>query len=71
MSIPFLGLAEAPVDTPFELATDRHPTRVARKAVTLSLCRRLEEQAADQVDPPIVLSTFQDEHFFTPATARR
>lgn len=71
MTIPFSQAGASVVDTPFDLVTDRQPTRIARKAVTLSLCRRLEEQAANQTDPPIVLATFQDEKFFSNETARR
>lgn len=55
--------------TPYDLVAGRKDLRVATKSLLVSLTRHLEERAADPVEPPVVLSTFQDVQHFTPRSA--
>lgn len=63
--------AVASTGSPFDLvATHRSPRR-SRKALLIEMSKHLEAQAMTAGDSTVVLATFQDASFFTPATRRR
>lgn len=64
--LPFAGGS-----TPFEIVAAAKQLRRAEKWLLLSLSHAIEDQAAQQGTAALVLSTFQEERFFTPATAAR
>jgi EAL domain-containing protein (putative c-di-GMP-specific phosphodiesterase class I) len=53
--------------TPFDILSQRRPSRRAGESVLLELSRSLERQARNVAARPIVLSCFQDESRFTRA----
>lgn len=57
--------------TPYELVEGHPSLRTGTKSLLLPLSRHLESRAADEVEPPVLLSTFQHAQFFTPASAAR
>lgn len=57
--------------TPFEIVAAARPLRRGDKSLLLELSRSIEAQAANQGLAGVVLSTFQEAAYFTPATARR
>lgn len=57
--------------TPFEVVTAERDTRRGDKALLLELSRSIEEQAEHQGEAAVILSTFQEASFFSPATASR
>jgi EAL domain-containing protein (putative c-di-GMP-specific phosphodiesterase class I) len=54
--------------TPFDVLSAHRPVRRGTKRVLFSLTRALERRASAGGDAPVVLSAFQDERFYTPAT---
>ena len=58
-------------ETPFELLTGQQPPRRGPKDLLLRMSRALEEMAAAEGEASVVVSTFQEASFFTPATRRR
>ena len=59
-------------DTPYELLVRRRGEgRVVSRRMLLEMSNHLERKAADLSDAPVVLSTFQRDARFTPATAGR
>ena len=71
---PRVAIAErafdAPVGfTPFDIISKHRPVGRGDKRILQRLSRSLEIQAAALPEAPVVLSAFQDERFFTPATA--
>jgi EAL domain-containing protein (putative c-di-GMP-specific phosphodiesterase class I) len=57
--------------SPFELVTQHRTPRTADRQLLLEVSKQLEEQAAAGGGSAVVLATFQDARFFTPATRRR
>lgn len=57
--------------TPFDLVRGRAKTNTATRRLLAPLCRRLEVQATNVMDPPVLLSAFQTAARFTAETARR
>lgn len=63
---------QAPDASPFDIVTSSRPPRTADKALLIEVSKQLEEQAAAAGGgSSVVLATFQDARFFTPATRRR
>jgi EAL domain-containing protein (putative c-di-GMP-specific phosphodiesterase class I) len=61
----------APVGTPYELIADRRRVRRGDKRLLLALSRQLEAEADSLGGEVVVLATFQDIRFFTPASRDR
>jgi diguanylate cyclase (GGDEF)-like protein/PAS domain S-box-containing protein len=59
-----------PLDSPYQLAATIAP-RSARKSLLIEVSKHLERQAMRAGEATVVLATFQDVSFFTPATQRR
>jgi EAL domain-containing protein (putative c-di-GMP-specific phosphodiesterase class I) len=57
--------------TPFDLVHGLAKTHTATRRLLAPLCRRLEVQATNLMDPPVLLSAFQTATRFTAETARR
>lgn len=57
--------------SPFAMATELRPARPARKQLLFEVSKHLERQAMSAGESTVVLATFQDASFFTPATRRR
>jgi len=57
--------------TPFEIVAAEHAVRRGDKWLLLELSRSIEARTADQGSAAVILSTFQEAAYFTPATARR
>jgi EAL domain-containing protein (putative c-di-GMP-specific phosphodiesterase class I) len=57
--------------TPFEIVSAKRPLRRADKQLLVELSRSIEHQTVNQGSSTVVISTFQEEHYFTPETARR
>lgn len=58
-------------ETPFQLISECRPVRQATKRELLQLSLELEAHAQGEGDAAVVLSTFQDETFFTEQSAAR
>lgn len=58
-------------DSPFTQSTALRPTRRSRKQLLIEISKHLERQAVNIGDLALVVSTFQDVTFFTPATRLR
>jgi EAL domain-containing protein (putative c-di-GMP-specific phosphodiesterase class I) len=75
MSVAPLQLAPAvfhgTTRTPFGLVPPSTPTRVSRKPLLIQVSKHLERQAGTIGPTCVVLSAFQAERYFTPATQRR
>jgi EAL domain-containing protein (putative c-di-GMP-specific phosphodiesterase class I) len=57
--------------TPFEIVASKRPLRRADKRLLVELSRSIEHQTGNQASSTVVMSTFQEERYFTSATARR
>lgn len=57
--------------TPFEIVASKRPLRRADKRLLVELSRSIEAQTGNQASSTVVISTFQEARYFTPATARR
>ena len=57
--------------TPWELVRDRLPVRRSTKPLLLAMSKHIEHQALVGGGAAVVLGTFQQDRYFTPATARR
>jgi EAL domain-containing protein (putative c-di-GMP-specific phosphodiesterase class I) len=57
--------------SPYELVAARRDTRAADKALLIEASKQLEQQALGSGESALVLSTFQEERFFTAATKVR
>jgi EAL domain-containing protein (putative c-di-GMP-specific phosphodiesterase class I) len=57
--------------TPFEIVAAKRPLRRADKRLLVELSRSIEHQTGNQASSTVVMSTFQEERYFTPDTARR
>ncbi len=57
--------------TPFEIVAAKRPLRRADKRLLVELSRSIEHQIGNQASSTVVISTFQEERYFTPKTARR
>jgi EAL domain-containing protein (putative c-di-GMP-specific phosphodiesterase class I) len=57
--------------TPFEIVAEKRPLRRADKKLLLELSRSIERQTSNQARATVVISTFQEASYFTPATASR
>lgn len=55
--------------TPFAIVTEHKPTRRGDKRLLLALSRQIEVQTAEQGPTAVLLSTFQNQNFFSPRTA--
>jgi EAL domain-containing protein (putative c-di-GMP-specific phosphodiesterase class I) len=71
LDLPEPAETAASARTPFEIVAGGRPTARATKRALLATTRYLELKAADAVDPPVLLTCFQDAAWFTPATAHR
>jgi diguanylate cyclase (GGDEF)-like protein/PAS domain S-box-containing protein len=60
-----------PTASPFDLAAARLPARPADKRLLVEVSKHLETQARLAGESAVVLSTFQDERFFTPLSRKR
>jgi hypothetical protein len=58
-------------DSPFTQSTALLPTRRSRKQLLIEISKHLERQAVNIGELAVVVSTFQDVTFFTPATKLR
>jgi hypothetical protein len=63
--------AAALTDTPFEVLRRVRPVRLATKDQLLQVSLALEDEALAQGEAAVLLSTFQEAAFFTPATKKR
>ncbi|MFI5912809.1 EAL domain-containing protein [Dactylosporangium sp. NPDC051541] len=71
-TVPFVAAPTPPGGrTPYELVAARRPTAEATKRMLLPLSHYLEAKAQDPDEPPMLLASFQEARYFTPATARR
>lgn len=76
---PFTGATIAIVDrgemasgrTPFALGAALRTPRIAQKSLLIEISKHLERQAIGAGESAVVLATFQDASFFTPATSAR
>lgn len=60
---------EVPVGrTPFDMVSESRPVRRGNKRILFAISRALENQARSLPEKPVVLSTFQDERYFSDAT---
>ncbi len=57
--------------TPFEIVASKRPLRRADKRLLVELSRSIEHQTGNQASSTVVMSTFQEERYFTADTARR
>jgi DICT domain-containing protein len=57
--------------SPFEVVTDKREVRVGTKRLLLALSHQIEANVPSLGAATVVLSTFQEARFFTPATAAR
>lgn len=57
--------------TPFEIVAAKRPLRRADKRLLVELSRSIEHQTGNQASSTVVMSTFQEERYFTADTARR
>jgi EAL domain-containing protein (putative c-di-GMP-specific phosphodiesterase class I) len=57
--------------TPFEIVAAKRPLRRADKRLLVELSRSIEHQTGNQGSSTVVMSTFQEERYFTAATAQR
>ncbi len=57
--------------TPFEIVAAERPLRRADKGLLVQLSLSIERQTTNQGSAAVVISTFQEAHYFTDATARR
>ncbi|CAN5120363.1 hypothetical protein BH11ACT6_BH11ACT6_48470 [soil metagenome] len=57
--------------SPFDAVVGTVSTRVERKDTVLALSRYFEQQAADAIDPPMVLTALQRAEFFSGETRQR
>jgi hypothetical protein len=75
LTLPAPADAAAPtsgaVRTPFEIVAGGRPAMRTSKRALLTTTRYLESKAADAVDPPVLLTCFQNAVRFTSATAHR
>ncbi|HEX3737726.1 MAG TPA: EAL domain-containing protein [Solirubrobacterales bacterium] len=65
------GTATPGFRTPFEIVAAKRSLRRADKRLLLELSRSMERQVVNQASAAVVISTFQEASYFTPATARR
>ncbi len=63
------GIASEP--SPFALGASVRTPRLGRKLLLIEISKHLERQVIAAGESAVVLSTFQDASFFTPATRRR
>lgn len=63
--------AAASTRSPFALVAASRSPRRSRKALLIEMSKHLEAQALTAGESAVVLATFQDASFFTPATRRR
>ncbi|GAA0943145.1 hypothetical protein GCM10009558_057950 [Virgisporangium aurantiacum] len=71
LQMPAPADAAASARTPFEIVAGGRPAARTSKRALLTTTRYLESKAADAIDPPVLLTCFQDAVRFTPATAHR
>jgi EAL domain-containing protein (putative c-di-GMP-specific phosphodiesterase class I) len=70
-AIPFRAKFNPNNKTPFALVAGERELRRGDKRLLMALSRQLETQAETLGEETVVLSTFQDVHFFTEQTRRR
>jgi EAL domain-containing protein (putative c-di-GMP-specific phosphodiesterase class I)/DICT domain-containing protein len=70
-SAALLPAESSEVQSPYEVVAARRETRAAIKSLLIEVSKQLEQQAIGSGRSALVLSTFQEGHFFTPATTRR
>lgn len=58
-------------ETPFSLGAALRQPRQSHKALLIEISKHLERQAIAAGESAVILATFQDASFFTPATRRR
>lgn len=61
----------APKLSPFALGAAHREPRLSRKALLVEISKHMEAQAINAGESTVVLATFQNAAFFTPATIRR
>lgn len=71
LEMPAPADTAASTRTPFEIVAGGRPAARTTKRALLTTTRYLESKAADAIDPPVLLTCFQDAVRFTPATAHR
>jgi len=69
--VPFLPTPAVREETPFDIVARERPTTEAPKSLLMPVTRYLEAKASDEAEPPVVLATFQDGKYLTPATRAR
>ncbi|GAA0805600.1 sensor domain-containing phosphodiesterase [Spirilliplanes yamanashiensis] len=57
--------------TPYSIVAAERPVTRTTKSLLMPTSRMLEADAGAGAQPPVLLACFQEEKFFTPATARR
>ena len=71
-SVRVNGAGELPsTRSPFEIVAAHRSARLSRKGLLIELSKHLEAQALTAGQSTVVLSTFQNASYFTPATRRR
>jgi EAL domain-containing protein (putative c-di-GMP-specific phosphodiesterase class I) len=71
LGAPHRALTFDHAETPFAIISREREPRRGTKRLLLSISRHLEAQALDQGESAVVLATFQDAEFFTPASRWR
>ncbi len=71
-SLPFRPVAHGIDDRPpIDLVAEHHTLRIAEKRLLIPTSRRIESRLDTEPDPSVLIGTFQQARFFSPATARR
>jgi len=70
MRLPHRALA-SPWPSAFDVVAAHRPVRTGPKGLLIEMSKHLEQQALASGESGVLVSTFQDATFFTPATRRR
>ena len=62
---------EATGETPFDILARARTVRLGRESLLAALSRRLEVQALNHPEPPLLVASFQEARHFTPRIGRR
>ena len=62
---------EATGETPFDILARARTVRFGRESLLAALSRRLEVQALNHPEPPLLVASFQEARHFTPRIGRR
>ncbi|MCU1345953.1 MAG: Phytochrome-like protein cph2 [Acidimicrobiia bacterium] len=71
LAVPSLVTPSISTTSPFDAVAPHARPRVVAKHTLQSMSLHMEAQAANSLEPPVLLSAFQHVRHFTPATSRR